>query len=280
MLPHRLIDAVAAHLTAVLPVGSKVGTAQPRVVADLPAVVLSVSVAELLRAGLGNQVGGLTRGALALRASIDLANPGLQFGNERINLLSVDRRTLQLPHSPLVNADGSSSGALLGTAVLLRRGATTYTLVAGAPTGNQAQVDRVTGIATLGVALPATGTLTAEYFIGEWETDTTRFNATLVADVYASGAAALDTLSRQVAQALVNPPVTGLSQLAALGWPAMTPPVDPKGNTLWRPLSWRCQFEYADPRVITGGGPIRGVAVSLAPSPGALPDLFTVVAHA
>jgi hypothetical protein len=279
MLPHRLIDTVTSHLVASLPAGSKVGSAQPRVVADLPAVVLSVSSAELLRAGLGAQVGGSSRGALALSASIDLANPVLQFGSDRIGLLSADRRSLQLPHSPLVNIDGSSTGALLGTAVLLRRGAVTYTLVAGVPAGNQARVERSTGIATFGVALPASGTLTADYFIGEWESDTTRFNATLVVDVYASGAAAVDTLSRQVAQALISPKLAGLSQVAALGWPAMAPPLDPKGNTLWRALSWRCQFEYSDPRVITGGGPIRGVDVTLTPSPGAASSHFTVVAR-
>lgn len=276
MLLHRLTDAVRSYLVSALPVGSKVGSVLPRVVADLPAVVLSVVEAEPLGAGVGGKPRGLSTGALPLQVAIDLANPVLQFPDETVPLVSADRRTLQLPHSPLVNADGGDAGPLPAGAVVLRRGALTYTLVAANPIGNQVRVDRVTGIAVFGNALPATGSLQASYFVGQWESDAVRFTAVLQADVYATGDGALDALSRQVAQAMASHTVVGLGQLTPQSWGAMAPPGTPAGNTLRRQLAWRCRYEYDDPRVITGGGPIRGIAVSLTPSPGALPANFSI----
>lgn len=276
MLLHRLIDAVAAHLTAVLPAATKVTATMPRVVADLPAVVLSVIEASPLGAGVGGQPAGLTTGALPLSVAIALNDPVLRFGAETVTLLSADRRTLQLPHSPLVDADGGDVGPLAPGAVTMSIGPTVITVVAGAPAANQVQVDRVTGIARFGTALPNVGTLNVTYFLGQWEADTARFTATLQAEVFANGAAALDTLSRQVAAALAGQRVSGLSQVAPLAWGAMAPPGTPDGTTLLRRQSWRCRFEYSDPRVITGGGPIRGVQVALTPRPGALPTAFTI----
>jgi hypothetical protein len=176
----------------------------------------------------------------------------------------------------LVNADGGDVGPLPAGAVVLRRGALTYTLVAANPIGNQVRVDRVTGIAVFGNALPATGSLQASYFVGQWESDAVRFTAVLQADVYATGDGALDALSRQVALAMASHTVVGLGQLTPQSWGAMAPPGTPAGNTLRRQLAWRCRYEYDDPRVITGGGPIRGIAVSLTPSPGALPANFSI----
>ena len=277
MLLHRLIDAAAAYLDGVLPAATIVSTLMPRVVAELPAVVLSLTAAESLGAGIGGQPRGTVSGALALNAEVDLTDPVLRFDSgESVELLSPDRRTLQLPHSPLVDADGGDIGPLAPGAVTLQRGAQVFTLVDGAPAAGQVQVERDTGIATFGAPLPATGVLQAAYFIGQWEADTARFLATLQADVFASGAAPLDTLSRQVADAMARHTVDGLSQVTPLAWGAMAAPGRPAGNTLHRLLSWRCRFEYDDPRILTGGGPIRGVAVTLTPHPGAAPTVFTV----
>lgn len=276
MLLHRLTDAVAAYLGGVLPAATKVGTTMPRVVADLPVVVLSVIDAEPLGAGVGGRPRGLTSGALALQVAIDLADPVLRFPDESVPLLSADRRTLQLPHSPLVDPDGGDTGPLAPGAVTLQRGAQVYSVVDGTPGPTQVQIGRDSGSARFGAPLPATGTLQAQYFIGRWESDTVRFTAVLQADVFASGGPALDSLSRHLAQALATHRVAGLSQVAPQAWGPMAPPTDPKGNTLHRRLSWRCRHEYDDPRILTGGGPIRGVAVTLTPRPGAAPGVFTV----
>ena len=278
MLLHRLIDAVTTRLTAALP-SINVGSAMPRVVADLPAVVLSVADAESLGAGVGAQPLGLTTGALQLQTSIDLASPVLVFPDETVQLLSADRRTLQLPHGPLVDPDGGDIGPLAPGAVLLRRGNTTFTLVDGLPGPGEVQVDRTTAIASFGSPLAATGTLQASYFIGEWESDSVRLLATLQADVFAAGAAALDALCRLLATTMESHRIAGLSQLEPSAWGAMaapTTPGTPGGTTLTRSIRWRCRFEYDDPRIVTGGGPIRGIAVTLAAHPGALPEIFTL----
>lgn len=277
MLLHRLIDAVSAHLVSVLPGGIAVSTLMPKVVAELPVVVLSVAAAEPLGAGIGGQPRGMVSGALPLNAAIDLADPVLRFADgESVELLAPDRLTLQLPHSPLVDADGGDIGPLAPGAVTLQRGAQVFTLVDGAPAAGQVQVDRETGSATFGAPLPGTGVLQAAYFVGRWEAASARFLATLQADVFAASAPALDALSRQLAEAMARQRVAGLSQVSPLDWGAMAAPGVPAGNTLRRVLSWRCRFEYDDPQVLTGGGPIRGVAVTLTPRPGAEPTVFTV----
>jgi hypothetical protein len=276
MLLHRLIDAVAPYLSATLPVGTAVSTLLPRVVADIPAVVLSVDTAAPLGAGVGGLAKGINTGALLVQVSIALADPVLHFGSETVPLLSADRLSLQLPHCPLVDADGNDIGPLTPGAVTAQRGAVVYTLVNAVPGPTQFRVDRVTGIAVFGAPLPATGSLSLAYFIGQWEADTARFSATLSADVYASSPAALDALSRSVAAAMASQRVSGLSGVAPLTWGAMATPIAPKGNTLHRLLSWSCRFEYDDPRILTGGGPVRVVSISLTPRPGALPTTFTV----
>lgn len=278
MLLHRLIDAVAAHLAVALPT-AKVGSAMPRANNDLPAIVLSVADAESLGAGVGAQPLGLTTGALQLQTSIALANPVLEFPGETVELLSADRRVLQLPHGPLVDPDGGDVGPLAPGSVVLRRGNTTFALVDGVPGPGQVQIDRTTAIATFGTPLANTGTLQARYFIGQWESDSVRLLATLQADVFADSAAALDALCRQLATTMEQHGIAGLSQLEPCAWGAMaapTTPGAPAGNTTARNIRWRCRFEYDDPRIVTGGGPIRSIAVTLIPHPGAQPETFTL----
>jgi hypothetical protein len=278
MLLHRLIDAVAARLTAALPT-VKVGSAMPRAVADLPAIVLSVADAESLGVGVGGQPQGLITGALQVQTSIALADPVLVFPDETVPLLSADRRTLQLPHGPLVDADGGDIGPLAPGAVELRQGNVTFALVDGEPGAGQVRVDRSTAMATFGSPLAATGTLQALYFIGQWESDSVRLLATLQADVFAAGATELDALCRLLAGTMEAHGIAGLSQLEPSAWGAMavpTTPGAPGGNTHARSIRWRCRFEYDDPRIVTGGGPIRSIAVTLAPHPGAQPETFTL----
>lgn len=281
MLLYRLVDAVVTHLDAALPAATQVGSAMPRLVAEIPAVVLSLADAQPLGSGVGGRPRGEVGGALAVRAVIDLADPVWRFADgEAVPLLSADRRTLQLPWGALVDADGGDAGPLASGAVTLRRGALVYALVEAAPGPNQVRVERSSGIAVFGAALPATGSLGVEAFVGRWEVETVRFTATLQAMLFAGGAAALELLSRQVADAMspasVAARVPGLSQVLPTGWSAMAPPEQPRGNTLARTLAWQCRYEYEVPSIPTAGGPIRGVAVALSPRPGAAPEPFTV----
>lgn len=281
MLLYRLVDAVVTHLDARLPAATQVGSTMPRLVAEIPAVVLSLADAQPLGSGVGGRPRGEVRGALAVQAVIDLADPVWHFPDgESVPLLSADRRSLQLPWGALVDADGGDAGPLAPESLTLRRGALRYALVEAAPGPNQVRVDRASGLAVFGAPLPGSGSLSAEAFVGRWEVETVRFTATLQATLFASGAAALELLSRQVADAMspvsVAAHLPGLSQVLPTGWSAMAPPEQPRGNTLARTLAWQCRYEYEVPSIPTAGGPIRGVAVVLTPRPGAAPEPFTV----
>src|ERR1700704_2409593 len=106
------------------------GPALPAVLADLPAVVASVSNATRPVRSLGRVPGPIVEGALRVTTSIDLANPSVRFGGESIPLLSPDRRTLQIPHGSIVRSDGLAALPFTTADLTVTLGATTFTPVA------------------------------------------------------------------------------------------------------------------------------------------------------
>lgn len=273
---HRVIDLLDAHLTARLPVGTKVVTSTPQLASDLPAVVLALRGCQPVGSGVGGKPRGVVEGALRVDADIDLASPVLSFPDDTVTLLSPDRLVLQLPHSPLVNADGVTSGPLAIADARLRLGATTFALTAAAPAAGEVRIERDTGVCTFGAPLPATGVLDARYFLGSWEVDTIRLQGELVVDCFADSAAAVDTLSRAVAELLRRGAVAGLDECVASDWGAIDQPSPTFTAARRRSLAYRFRCELDEPLVATGGGPIRSVAVTLTPFPGALPTTFQI----
>ncbi|MBI3349275.1 MAG: hypothetical protein HY020_18950 [Burkholderiales bacterium] len=256
-----VIDLFAGHLAAELP------APQPRIGSDAqatrPAVVLSIVGSQETPPGVGGAPRTLAHGALALTATIDLQSPVLVFPDETVSLLSNDRTSLQLPHAPLVNADGSSVTPLGAADLSVRLNGAPFTIVAIAPAGLQLWPDRVTGKLLFGSPLPAAGTLEAIYRVGEWAVETTRFAGGLSAAIRADTAADADALARQVAGALSRTRsrrMAGLMELGACGFGAIDAAPPPTGGFV-QILSWRFAVEREEPIVITGGGPIRRIDV-------------------
>lgn len=259
MLPW-VLDAFASHLAARL-TGVAVGVEPPALPASLPALVLSLDDCTRLSAGVGGQPRGRATGALPVEAAVDLAAPVLAFPDEVVELLSPDRRQLTLPHSPLVDADGSADGPLTDPAdARLRLGATEFTPVAGAPGAGQVRIERASGRCIFGEPLPATGTLVARYHLGDWDVETLHASGRLEVLCLASDSAGVDDLSRRVSAALARGAFTGLGQCDGERWQAIAPAATP-ANARARLIALRFRVELEAPLVGTGGGPIRTVAV-------------------
>ncbi|MGE4560919.1 MAG: hypothetical protein AB7E77_12020, partial [Desulfobulbus sp.] len=114
----------------------------------------------------------------------------------------------------------------------------------------------------------ATGTLAIHYFIGQWEAETTRCTGLLQLDVFASGAAGTEQLSNEVSLALAGNPQTiakGLTRLTPVRWGAIERPTYPKGHTMTRTLQYGFTFDHEQPKISTGGGPIRIIDTAMGP---------------
>ena len=262
-----VIDLFTGHLAAVLPaplpsLGSDAGAARP-------AVVLSIVDAAETPPGVGAAPRTLAQGALALTVAIDLASPVLVFPDESVPLLSDDRLTLQLPHTPLVNADGSSATPLGAADIAVSLDAQPLTVVAVAPAATQVLPDRVTGRLRFGSPLPAVGTVHATYRVGEWAVETSRFAGGLSAAICADTAADAALLARHVATALSRPlsrGLAGLIELAATGFGAVAAAAPPAAGFV-QVLTWRFAVEREEALITTGGGPIRRIDVQSGPGP-------------
>lgn len=200
------LDAVTAYLAAqpLAPAvaASRIGASAPFAAGDLPSVVLSLEAAERKSVGLGDR-GEVMHGALPVTVSIDLANPVLA-GDPSFTLLDPTRRILILPHGGQVRADGTP-GALGNTDLTVRQGGTTFLVVQGAPGAGEVNADETTGTLTFGAALPAVGTLQAQYFLGQWERRVERIAGVLRADACAASAADAVTLGASVVRQLLAP---------------------------------------------------------------------------
>lgn len=262
-----LLDRLGTHLGP--QVAAAVGVVRPATPATLPAVTLSLPVVEVAMPSVGRQSDPPQHGALRVERELDLADPALEFDAERVVLVSGDRRTLQLPHGPVVRADGSDLGPFTASDLTIDAAGTAYTPMpgAGAPTGNRYRVDPQTGVVSLGNPLPGAGTLRLVYFVGQWEVRAERYAGALQVDTYAGTPASTVSISNQVLRALADATgasdgVTGLRRLdpSSVGAVVGTALAAP-GDAHERSLTYRFDFESIEPILPTGGGPIGRVAV-------------------
>jgi hypothetical protein len=269
------IEAVRSHLAAALEPLPMLGTALPVDAAELPAVVLSVPSVRPGPVGVGRSAQLLSTGALQIRTTIDLAHPELVFPDATVHLLSADRKTLQLPHSPLVRADGSPPPLQDGD-VTLALGGTSFGLVNGVPAAGQFRPDPVTGILTFAAPLPASGSLQLQYSIGTWEVRTSRYQGILQVDVFASSPGGVEALCQQVIGA-VGPErtgsIAGLGSLLTASWGAIAPSgLVPAGAARIRTMTFSFDYEHEEPIVTTGGGPITDIVVDVKAADAASPE--------
>jgi hypothetical protein len=255
-----VLDALADRIADGLGDGTVVGDATPDVV-GLPAVTLTIEDATEWLAGVGRIPRGTRTGALPVSIEIDLENPVLDLGGgESLELLSEDRRTLTLPHGPLVRADGVGDPPF-GPEDLEADDGAPYEVVQGPPTGRQVQPDPVQGTLLFGDPLPATGTLAVGYHVGQWDVTVVRYQGELGVSAAASTGAATGDLSRRVAGILAAPDPA--VRLVPRSWGAIgAEPVGESEASVQR-LAYRFDAELELPQLPSGGGVIVRVAVTV-----------------
>jgi hypothetical protein len=259
-----LIAALGDHIAAIVQNAPPVGAAAPAAGADIPRITVSLEDIVPAIRGLGSAPSAPIEGALRVNTSVDLADPLLHTGGEEVELLSADRRTLQLPHGAVVRASGDDTPPYGTGDLLVRLGATTFTPVHQAPAAGEVQLDIPSGALTFPSPLATSGTLELGYFVGLWELHVERFAATVHLDVAAADADAAVTLSSAVEAALM--PERGVQQagfrrlepralLAAAPLPGIS------GAHRSRRLTYAAEFELIEPVIPSSGGPIRTVDV-------------------
>lgn len=256
-----VIDHATRRLGAALGPGTKVGDAAAHK-DSLPAVTLSVRDAVSRAAGVGRVPRGTRTGALEVTAEVDLANPVLDLGGgETLRLVPDDRRSLVLPHGPLVRADGTPDEPFTAGDLQVRD-TSVYVVVAAPPTGRQVRPDADAGVLHFGQPLPASGSLRVTYRIGAWDVVVARYQGRLDARVTA-GRDALTPLVRRVADALdADEPAC---RLVPVAWAGSTRPAD--GDlppaAMQQDLGYLFDAEVETPLLGSGGGVIARVAVTL-----------------
>jgi hypothetical protein len=258
----KLLDAVQQFLnTSLSPAPKLIGDGYPVAAAELPAVTMSLSeVSERLR-GIGRLPAPTLSGALPVDTTLDLAKPVVTFPDDTVQLLSGDRKTVQLAHGPLVRADGTATPPFAAGDLRAVLGPTTFTPVADAPKAGEVQVLPDTAQLLFASPLPATGTLALSYFVGEWEVRTARYQGVLSLETFATDLAGVNTLSRQVATALDDPRIPGLQQVSPIGWTAVAGADPARAQARGRALTYRFDYELVEPKLATGGGLLADVRV-------------------
>lgn len=271
------VTRIAQYLAATIanPPGHIGGTA-PVSRTELPALVLSISDATEVPSGVGNVPRPPQRRPLAVTSTISLSDPVIHFPDGDVPLLSDGGRVLRLPHGALVHADGAPPPPPLGAADLrLTLDGTDLVMVTGTPGPRQFRLDTVAAQA-LGYGEPATAgvvrfaaplvgaTVVARYFVGEYELTTSRYRGQLSIDVVAIDAAAVDTLSAAVGEALrpgVSATLGTAYALTPTSWGPVAPPEPGLGNARRRTLTFRFDLELEQVRLPSGGGKIARVDV-------------------
>lgn len=267
------LSAVESFLGAAgLPAGPVfIGTAEPAAASDLPAIVLSLDESERLESGLGEGAVVVT-GALAAATGLDLASPLLP--GDDLSLLSEDRRTLTLFHGGLVRADGSE-GPFAAQDLQARLIApvpgpdpdvvTELVLVPGAPGPGQFQAQPEAGRLLFGEALPATGRISVDYFIGRWSRTVERIRGVLRLDVCAAQLGDAASLSAAAVRALAGPgaraAIDRLIRLTPLSLSSIGPPETVPPNAWRRRASFRFEYERKLDQPASSGGIIGRIPV-------------------
>jgi hypothetical protein len=256
-----VVDHLTDRLADGLGAGPAVGDATPESTA-LPAVTLAITDVTNRIAGIGRVPRGTRTGALEVSLAVDLADPVLDLGGgETLLLVPTDRRSLVLPHGPLVRADGTPDEPFTGTDLKVRD-TSDWAVVAVAPTGKKVRPDVDAGLLRFGQALPASGTLRVTYFIGLWDTIVSRFQGRLDVRVTAKRAD-LHALTRKVADVLSAPDEA--IRLAPLAWGSTTrAPLDAlPDEARSQQLAYHFDAEVEQALLTSGGGVIADVAVTL-----------------
>ncbi len=246
-----VIDTLAPGLTAAT--GATASDLEPGAAADLPHVTITIDEATQPLVGIGEIPRGTRTGSLAVTSEIDLADPTLSFGDEVVDLVSGDRRTFIIPNGPVVRPEEVTATDDDGV----------YTLVDASPSGREFAVDTDLGELAFGQALPDTGSLRVEFFIGMWDVTTVRYSGGLELAGYATDAGAAADLSRVLSGALDRPD-PAFTRITPIAWGAVTAVTigdDPAHSQV---LRYRFDFELEQPSLPTGGGVIRTVAVTSA----------------
>ncbi len=263
----HVVDALAAHLSAsILPPPALVGGASPVVLGDLPALTVAVADVVVAHPGVGRLPRSTVEGALRVDTQIALADPVIRDGAETVELLSADRRMLQLAHGGVVRADGLPDLPFAPGDLAVVVAGVPVAVVPSPPGPGQASLEPLAGVLTFQDPLPAAGTLALGYFVGRWDVEVERFAGEITVDVVAADAAGVDALTRQV-EAALGPHawrgVAGLQDLQPIAIGRVVAPDATAGPGRRRTLTYRFDFERIVPAVRTSGGPIRTLAVGL-----------------
>ena len=272
-----VLDDLAAYLAgAVDPVPPLVGIGTPAAPGDLPALRLSVRDVTQAMRGIGERPAQSMTGALAVTSTVDVADPRVVFADGVADLLSPDRRTLSLPHGPVVRADGTSTpGPWSAADITVSVAGTGRPVVTDPPTGTQVQLVPPTSTLVFPAPLPATGTVAVSYHVGEWDVSAQRYQGVLDVDVYAADVAALGGLRSDVETALAAGPVGASLKPVAVG-PVGTADPAAAGSRM-ATSSFAFDIERIVPRLPSGGGVISQIDVQ--PAVDANPvESFTVPA--
>lgn len=249
------------------PAPATIGPFEPAAAGDLPAVILSLGEVRRLGAGLGERASMITDGALAVRATIDLADPVLPE-EPTFRLLSDDRLTLILPHGGQVRMDGST-GPLgpqdIQVQVQVQVAVASLTVVAGTPQAGEVRPDPTAGTLRFGAPLPPGGSVTADYFLGQWERRVTPLAGRLRVDVLAADAAALRAISDDIVERLLagaaDRSFRGLRGLALTDLDSIAGPDADRFGARARRLVFAFDYEHEVDRPDSSGGIIRRVPI-------------------
>lgn len=255
-----LVADVARRLQPELdPAPTLLGAVVPSQANDLPAVVVEVSeVTERVR-GVGRLPAQAAAGALPVTDEVDLADPRMDFPDGTAKLLSDDRRTLFVPHGPVVRRDGTAEPPFDGADFAVRVDGVDRPVVDSTPAGEQVQLVAQAGELRFATALPATGRVRLTYHVGVWEVRTVRYQGLLEVTVYGADATVVGSLSEQVEQALSRPG-TAILRASPLRLGPIAPTSAP-ADAWSRTAAVRIDYERIDPLLSTGGGVITEIDV-------------------
>jgi hypothetical protein len=240
-----------------------IGVAEPESAGQLPALVLSLESTERAGNGLGERSTLITDGALRWTVTIDLANPVLPE-DPTFRLLDDARLNLILPHGGQVRQDGTP-GPLAPADLIVNVAGTNIVVVAAAPAAGQVTANPVVGKLTFGAALPATGLVTATYFLGQWEQRVVRFKGVVRIDACAADSSTAASIGDAVVAAMLAPAarnavprllrieLTGLGSIGTTEQPAAL---------RRRIVRFAFDFESEDNRPDSSGGVIARIPIT------------------
>ncbi|WP_158770376.1 hypothetical protein [Paraglaciecola sp. L1A13] len=235
-----------------------VGVALPIINTDLPAIVLSLDNLQIPSVGLGQHT-EIVSGALAVQTSIDLSDPLLNDGSG-LSLLSPDRMMATLQHGGLVDSEGSST-ALTTADIQVDINGIPLILNQNSPRDDEFSVSALQGQLVLGRPLPPLGTLTASYFIGQWQRIVEQLSGDLTTLVVSSSSAVSESLSNAVINVVssAHQNISGLRQLNLNQLSAVNAFDMGATPASQRVLAWRFTFEHIVNKPESSGGIIQRI---------------------